>query len=576
MRAQLSVPPAHFPSHTVTQVKHTQHIGFCRLFVDGATERQSRQLRRLFVRPRIGAVSRLDRVTAAVGMAAPRTTGTSLVPPHAGASGPASPLPKLSLQVLHDVVRQLWGAEPDQTPPPPTGNLDAATGTTVVPWLRTRSMLRDDFRDALAGTDPRDWIAQSRVEGCECMVILMRLQDAPVIVLLPVDPRLQLSAENYIHILRVPHTMWRGAAPMFNGTLVCAVRTAERALILYDVAVTCGFTLVGSGAPKAPFTKRMGILTEIANNLRSLLTTEGWSILEAPWTLCGANQALAVYESVKPRGIFFLHNAWEVEAPRMVWSHHTHINMSLCGATWFVGGKDGAISSVLPNVRVDVDEAAFGAVGDMVPMSLGRFVPQVEHAEASKGLAYCQRWLTLHEIESAVQFRNFDLPHWECVRFFCDTKDTVMAKFAALPHQLAWETEVRPFIMGGVVASPSAWPCRGCVFAATNEANTEGVEQVAHRRFENGRQKAQRKAQTPPRAGAVLCERRAKRRRRDSSTTTATTVDGDDALDVQAHSSNASPAVGAADRLCSPTSRGRAHSPPRHRTRVSRTTWEHR
>lgn len=311
-----------------------------------------------------------------------------------------------------------------------------------------------------------EMFAQTLVAGCRYVLILTMLEGArPVIIMVPTDARLH-AAQRYIQVVRVaiPQRSWRMAHDAFAGTVLFGVRHDKMGLVLHDVAVSAGYTFVGSTS--APFTDRMEVLQKYTHLLQNLLKGDGWCFHMAPFQPCGINKPMRIPTStILPRGLWLVHQRAAVESARHLWLRHIHVRMVVCGNQWFTAGPKGAMADLkttLPTVHTTMGSAGVDMIKRVCPSSVGVFEPRIEHNVTCRdGSVACRRFLVLTKLHEAPDFRDRVLGPWLHIAFNTDTHTRALAAFAALAVRLRW-TILENYLLHGIPAPKHARPGRPC------------------------------------------------------------------------------------------------------------------
>ena len=310
-------------------------------------------------------------------------------------------------------------------------------------------------------SSPVETFAQTMVEGCEVAIILTIFEESlPVAIIVPTDHRLHRRQQDIDTVqVAVPQSSWRMAHAAFRGTVLYGVRYKECGIVLHDVAVSAGFTFVGS--TKAPFSQRMEIVQECTHLLHTLLKSSGWTFHMAPFQACGLNKVMRVpAEGIKARGLWLAHQDSAVTAPRHQWMRHHEVHMMQYANKWFVAGEAGTMiraSEALPDVQPTVGTIGLDVINKVCPSSIGIFVPRIEHDVES---GECRKFLVLTTLHHSHTFRNKEFGSWMHVVFNTNTCTQIEASFSALQVRLRWEI-LENYLLHGVGVPPEARPGRG-------------------------------------------------------------------------------------------------------------------
>ena len=368
---------------------------------------------------------------------------------------PATP-PNLTFSDARAIAQELWGV----------GHIDA-TKEQQMPTLREWALTA-----AHLGALPSVLYAQTQVEGCLYIVLLVRVERKPTVVLIPVDARLS-ATQRTIEVVPVAETDWCNMEVIFQGSFLVGMRTAAKCLVLHDVVVSCGCSFVGSS--RAPFAARQHILENITHTLNSLLLRDKWLFYVAPSTQCGGGGALHTVPHCESRGIWFVDGGGAaVNSTRWLWQRHASVRMVLYGRQWFVSDGGGDIVSKHKDIHIHVDSTRFPRLADIPPTSAGEFVARVERDGETR-----RKWLVLHNLNVAHMFRTADLQPWQHVRVNCSSASDVGALFERHGDSVSWAniqcllaavtTPAAPAAQAASATPPATAVAVGAVAASTRQ-----------------------------------------------------------------------------------------------------------
>lgn len=249
---------------------------------------------------------------------------------------------------------------------------------------------------ALSGQSPAasrmPFVARTLVHGTDCMVVLCTVSKRPSCIIVDRD----MVYDTPPRVCELPSSVWMAAQRMLNGTVLLARRlerpsdprdhrTHPVTLVVHDLAVVAGYTLVG--AEPAPLAVRMRMLSDVMADVSTMM--HGIVVEAAPFIIThdmNAAETLARTHSGAPvEGLLLApvlnllsHDTrrytdgdaadgapHDLLADVLEWHRHEAVTLLAMDGAWFVAANRGGSLQRLPPSVSEV--RLYDAPPDAVP-----------------------------------------------------------------------------------------------------------------------------------------------------------------------------------------------------------------